>query len=302
MSLVSVIIPNYNHAHFLKERIDSVLGQSYKDIEVIILDDCSTDSSKDVIERYRNIPVVKHVVYNDTNSGSTFRQWKKGIELASGDWIWIAESDDVADSEFLSKMLKVESQVSIRYCNSLIIDDAGEKSTLYGFSNVPYKDKYSEFKEGKVYNKGKDFLDKWILKDNFIPNASAVLFKKELTNEIQWEELIRMKIYGDWFFWIQLLNQSGISYTSESLNLFRNHCNTVRESTDKTAHKIMEFVAIIDFLPNKLQQKKMFDTFMYRYKELLKSKVKIKFSQHLRVLMFSIKHNKLLYYLKTVLK
>ena len=55
---VSVIIPNYNHAPYLKERIDSVLNQTYQDFEVIILDDCSPDNSVEVIEQYRSNPHV----------------------------------------------------------------------------------------------------------------------------------------------------------------------------------------------------------------------------------------------------
>ena len=73
--LVSVIIPNYNHAPFLKERIDSVLNQSFDNFEVIILDDKSTDHSKEVIESYRNHEKVVHIEYNSQNSGSTFKQW-----------------------------------------------------------------------------------------------------------------------------------------------------------------------------------------------------------------------------------
>ena len=87
MSFVSVIIPNYNHAPFLKERIDSVLQQTYTDFEVIILDDCSTDNSKEIIETYRMHPKVVHIEYNVVNSGSTFKQWKKGIDLTKGEWI-----------------------------------------------------------------------------------------------------------------------------------------------------------------------------------------------------------------------
>lgn len=93
---VSVIIPNYCHARFLNRRIDSVLNQTYGDFEVIILDDCSSDNSRDIIETYRHHPRVSHIVYNEKNSGSTFIQWDKGFELAQGEYIWIAESDDEA--------------------------------------------------------------------------------------------------------------------------------------------------------------------------------------------------------------
>ena len=94
MPQVSVIVPNYNHASYLRQRIESIINQTYQDFELIILDDCSTDHSKEIIESYRNHPRVNQIVYNTENSGSTFKQWNKGVELAEGECIWFAESDD----------------------------------------------------------------------------------------------------------------------------------------------------------------------------------------------------------------
>src|SRR5207342_2166753 len=82
MPEVSVIIPNYNHAVYLEQRIESVLNQTFQDFELIILDDCSPDNSRDVIDQYRVNSKVSHIVYNSINSGSTFKQWQKGIELS----------------------------------------------------------------------------------------------------------------------------------------------------------------------------------------------------------------------------
>lgn len=84
---VSVIIPNYNHALYLKQRIDSVLNQAFQAFELIILDDCSTDNSREIIEQYRDNPKVSQIIYNQENSGSVFKQWIKGIELCQGDYI-----------------------------------------------------------------------------------------------------------------------------------------------------------------------------------------------------------------------
>ena len=88
----SVIIPNYNHAPYLHERIDSVLNQTFKDFEVILLDDKSQDDSCEILRSYENNPHVTHVVLNNQNSGSTFKQWHKGFDLARGEYIWIAEN------------------------------------------------------------------------------------------------------------------------------------------------------------------------------------------------------------------
>ena len=81
--LVSIIIPNYNHAQYLEKRIDTVLNQTYQNIEVIILDDQSTDNSLEVIKKYRNHPKIAQIVVNERNTGNPFKQWDKGIRLAT---------------------------------------------------------------------------------------------------------------------------------------------------------------------------------------------------------------------------
>jgi Glycosyltransferases involved in cell wall biogenesis len=111
--MVTVIIPNFNHAAFLKQRIESVLNQTFQDFEMIVIDDCSADESREVIEAYRNHPKVSQVVYNEQNSGSAFKQWVKGVALAKGDWIWIAESDDWAEHDFLERMMPRHIRASL---------------------------------------------------------------------------------------------------------------------------------------------------------------------------------------------
>ena len=132
---VSVILPNYNHSRFLKKRIDSIINQSFQDFELIILDDCSTDSSKEIIEAYRSNLKVTNVVYNQTNSGSTFKQWKKGIQLAKGKYIWFAESDDYAHVDFLENLvssLEKNTNAVLIFCNSHIIN---AEDTIIGNTN-----------------------------------------------------------------------------------------------------------------------------------------------------------------------
>ena len=99
--IVSVIVPNYNHGKFLKERLDSILAQTFTDYEIILLDDRSTDGSDQLLLSYSGQPHISAVILNETNTGSPFVQWEKGIKTARGKYIWIAESDDSARKEFL---------------------------------------------------------------------------------------------------------------------------------------------------------------------------------------------------------
>lgn len=96
---------------------------------MIILDDKSTDNSLEVIDKYKDNPHVTQVVVNEENSSSPFKQWHKGFEIAKGELIWIAESDDSCDKELLevlvSEILKSRSAV-IAFCQSRRMDANGK--------------------------------------------------------------------------------------------------------------------------------------------------------------------------------
>jgi len=300
MSLVSVIIPNYNHSEFLKERIDSVLNQSYNNFEVIILDDNSSDNSREIIDSYNNHEKIAHIEYNNTNSGSTFVQWKKGIELAKGNWIWIAESDDVAAPTFLEILLRKANQddSQIAYCNSAIIDPDGNLSTVYGFSNMPSQDAFPTFRANFTQT-SREFIN-WMLTDNFIPNASGAIFKKDyLSSSVQLMEInIKMKLMGDWYFWLDfLMKTQRISYISDQLNQFRNHPNNVRSRQLK--NRTLEFGPIFNLLKkNNIPIEKSVSTFLFRYfnDELYKQ---FTFSEHMKVFELSIRYGFAWLYLKS---
>lgn len=128
--VVSVVVPSYNHAQFLEQRLESILNQTFQDFELIILDDVSPDHSREIIENYRNHPKVSQIIFNEKNSGSTFFQWNKAIlEIAKGDYIWIAESDDVAEPNFLECLLdgiQSKSDINIAFSQSTRMNKDGE--------------------------------------------------------------------------------------------------------------------------------------------------------------------------------
>lgn len=225
MPKISVIIPNYNHSLYLKDRIDSVLNQSFQDFELIILDDYSTDNSREVIEEYKSNPKVSHVIYNDKNSGSTFKQWNKGVFLAKGEWIWIAESDDTADVDFLQKLISLtylDSKIVLSYCQSNRMDSKGEITGDWRSQTIDLNRNYNQ----DFIEEGNNFIKTDLLEKNVIPNASAVLFKKVIFSQSgNADEDIRYN--SDWLLWMKILTFGKISYTSEILNNFRYHENSV---------------------------------------------------------------------------
>lgn len=221
--MVSVIIPNYNHSKYLKQRIDSVLEQKFQDFEVIILDDKSTDNSKDIIEQYREHPLVSQIVYNEKNSGTTFAQWNKGVSLAKGDFIWIAESDDVADPYLLQTLydrISVDKNISIAFCQSYRMNSQGEVTG-------DWFDHYTNFENIQMfYNeftaKGSDFVKDFLIHKNVIPNASAVLFRKETYLSVGCANT-KIGYIGDWLVWLKMATIGDVTYTNKALNYFRYH-------------------------------------------------------------------------------
>lgn len=230
---VSVIIPNYNHADYLKARIDSVLNQSFQDFEIILLDDASTDNSADIIKHYSVDPRF-HIFLNKINSGSTLRQWNLGIEKAQGDYIWIAESDDLADPEFLERFVTVldsNGSIVLAYCQSKTIDREG---TITG-SMKWWTDGLDAKKwESDYINNGHDERKHYLAIKNTIPNASAVLFRRRAFLEIKTKE--DMKLCGDWLIWSRLMQKGNVFYCAQQMNYFRCHKNNVRSSITKSMY------------------------------------------------------------------
>ncbi len=243
--LVSVIIPNYNHAKYLDERIQSVLNQTYQNLEVIILDDVSTDNSKDVIEKYRNASHVSQIVYNEENSGSTFKQWLKGMELAKGNLIWIAESDDSCEKEMLERLVdefSKDKDLVLAFCNSVIIDENGNKKHV-----IQNKDW-----QKNIHTSGKNFIHDYLYIDNLIYNASSALFAKDVALNIN-RQYTQYKGSGDWLFWIEICEQGNVSMLKRPMNMFRKHFGNVTTQMMCNGVQQLENKKIFDYLvSNKL--------------------------------------------------
>ncbi len=166
------------------------------------------------------------IVVNERNSGSTFQQWIKGLKLATGDLIWIAESDDSSHPEFLERLVPqfYESDVALAYCQSALIGPNGERLSD---NFLGHTDDISDSRWRHAYSvRGTVEAAEALSLKNTIPNASAVMFRRPGDIEFG-KELESLRFAGDWLFYAMLVRSGKISYLPEALNYYRRHERTV---------------------------------------------------------------------------
>ena len=159
--LVSVIVPNYNHSAYLMSRIDSILAQDFDNFELILLDDCSTDNTSVIAQKFASQYPDKIHYFKYCENHGLMQNYKFLLEKAKGKYIAILESDDIwIDSFKLQKqvdLIETNNQCGIVCSNWIVI---GSKSEELERSKKPKKQDYSE-----------------LLKTNFI-GAVTVLFSR----------------------------------------------------------------------------------------------------------------------------
>lgn len=273
---VSVIVPNYNHAKYLPERLDSIFNQTFQDFEVILLDDASADNSMEVLEQYSSYGDVR-VHKNTQNSGTPFKQWLVGLDMARADIIWIAESDDICKPELLESLLPAfrDPAVKLAYVNSDVIDENSRVIGDYSSDQAKYLATLSstKWKKNYVATANQEMNDGLGVK-NTILNASAVLFRKfEMPSDFR-ETLEKMRIAGDWYFYAHAIKDGKVYYDARKWNSHRRHSSSVIAQTVSEG-KIRDF-----FREFSVVQKYIFHT--YRLDNGFKEKWETYLLQQLR--------------------
>jgi glycosyltransferase involved in cell wall biosynthesis len=179
------------------------------------------------------------IVANRENSGSVSAQWKRGVELARGDIVWIAEADDLSDPDFLSTVLEgfEDPKVVLSYCESKQIDLHG---CVLAENYQDYVDDLGPQRWRKDFvNEGDDEISRYLAVKNTIPNVSAALMRREdllrvLNQRI--EDIRRFKVAGDWKTYLHLLSRARIAYSAQALNLHRRHYHGVTIGAPNELH------------------------------------------------------------------
>ena len=249
MPKFSIIVPNYNHARYLPERLRSVFAQSVSDWELILLDDSSTDDSVTYLKSVAASDTRVRLETNAQNSGSPFKQWNKGVRLATGDYVWIAESDDYADPTFLAKLggvLDTNPGVGIAYTQSYIVDGDGamvgdNQAYTHGIDPLRWRSNF--------VNNGQHECAEYLILQNTIPNASAALFRRDVYEKAGYATEV-MRLSGDHHLWVKMLLVSDVGYLAEPLNYYRQHGASVRSDTYRNGVYLEEAYVIRQLIFN----------------------------------------------------
>ena len=242
----SVVLPNFNHGRYLKEAIDSVLNQDYKNWELLIIDNYSTDSSDEVISSYKDTRIR---VFKIKNEGIIAKSRNLGIKNAKAEWIAFLDSDDIWYFNKLSRLIELTDKNFDIICSNEYRYDlkGGDKKPLY-------------------YNlKSNNFYRELLLKGNALSTSATIVSRDFLNkNKLGFSESLDFITVEDYDFWMQIALKNGsFGFCKEFLGEFRIH-----ESNNSNNFKLHSNNLI------KLLKKHVFEIQDFSEKDKLWDKVK----------------------------
>jgi len=220
--LISVIVTNYNHARYLDQRMQSLLNQTYPNLEIIVIDNCSTDNSREVLAKYKDKPQVK-IVDMEKNIGN-INTSNLGVSMSRGKFFIFSEADDYCDPtqiERLHQAMVGHEQIGAAFCRSYMVDGEGK---IFD-EDFNYRDRsFKEFCSKDTLIPG-SMARRFFLYSCIIPNFSAVLFRRNFYDLAQ-GITHRFKTCADWDLWFRMSQLCDFYYLTAPLNYFRRHAQT----------------------------------------------------------------------------
>ena len=194
MPKVSVVIPSYNCAPYLGDSIKSILDQSYGDVEIIVVDDASTDNTKAIIDEYLANPKLRYI-RNEENKGLMASR-NVGIACAEGDLIAFLDADDL----FLPNKLKKQ----VEFFNK-------DENSVISYANVTY---FKDGEDKEILSTQHHFsgdIFYFLKRSNFIA-VSTVMARSKIFKSYKFNENLKAMGHGDWEFYLRLA-ASGTNFT-----------------------------------------------------------------------------------------
>jgi len=211
MPLVSVALCTFNGEQFLNKQLESILRQTYANLEIVIVDDCSTDQTATIVSKYQEKDQRVKYVRNETNLGFN-KNFEKAVKLCSGEFIAISDQDDIWIDSKIERLLDTIGDHLMVYANSAIIDDKDQRTGKLMIDQDRPEEDYRNFKS--------------ILINNFV-SGHNLLFRKEALSYV----LPFPKVgFYDWWMGFVMLYENNLAYCNEVLTLYRVHEASVTNS------------------------------------------------------------------------
>lgn len=199
--LVSIVITAYNYAEYIEKSIDSALGQSYKNIELIVINDGSTDNTNEVIEKYS----TQATIVNQENLGVIATR-NKGMRLATGEYVMQLDADDYLDAQYVENCVRVAEKG-----NDIVY------TQVRHFGRVDFDSRYIQYDLEKLKH------------SNYIHATS--LIRKSILSENPYDEYLNNKGYEDWDLFLGLcLNGAMAALVDKPLLYYRKHESEISRS------------------------------------------------------------------------
>jgi len=213
-SMVSVIVPTYNGSKYIKQTIESALAQTYKRIEVIVVDDGSTDGTRDVLKTYMN-----RIVYVYKGNGGPASARNEGIKQAKGEFIAFLDGDDIWEKEKLEKQM-------VKLTN----DDIG-----FVYSRVKKIDEKGYIVQSALNKKylAGDIVEP-LFYGNFIPTSSVVVKKECFESVGMFDEREDFISVEDYDMWLRIAALYKIGFVDEQLVLYRIHSAGISKNYERS--------------------------------------------------------------------
>jgi glycosyltransferase involved in cell wall biosynthesis len=274
-ALVSIALCTYNGEKYLREQVDTLVNQSYPNLEIVVVDDSSTDSTCEIVRSYQqNFPFVK-LYQNEDNLGYV-KNFEKAISLCQGEFIALSDQDDIWD---LNKI-------------QLLVDNIGDNLLIYHDSEFVDEERNSlnrKMSDVREFYSGRD--SRVFLLENCV-SGHAMLFRKKLAQDAV---PFNKNIFHDWWLSYVATCNGGITFSNKCLVKYRQHNNANTNILRQDRGVIKKSKAIIRLEKDiyrieyfETHTKNVFSTFNQKFIALLKSRLNTFLSPTL--LCFVLKH------------
>lgn len=226
LPLVTFIVTSYNYEKYILKTIESIKAQTYKNIEIIVVDDCSTDKSYELLEHIQDIKLIK----NEQNIGQ-LASMLKGLELAQGQFVSFIDSDDVLMPDYAQNHIRVHLQTSVALTSCQIIE-IGENNEIHTMNSISSPQELLE-SDNPDFRIVKKHFGGW----HWSPNSSAMFRKASIELMLNYKNTDAWRICPDKFLFNFAHLIGGSAIINKPLIGYRRHNDNAGNCTLVTGNK-----------------------------------------------------------------